>query len=104
MATELKRMTFAVTPDMEELMDEAKRMFYDSTQSEIFGRSLWQDWPLLKQKRRQAKMTVQHDPNNHKVGRARNWYFQRTKYHAFLSLLNRLPPNRDSDKPKYLPL
>lgn len=35
MATELKRMTFAVTPDMEELMDEAKRMFYDSTQSEM---------------------------------------------------------------------
>ena len=35
MATELKRMTFAVTPDIEELMDEAKRMFYDSTQSEM---------------------------------------------------------------------
>ena len=35
MATELKRMTFAVTPDMVELMDEAKRMFYDSTQSEM---------------------------------------------------------------------
>ena len=35
MATELKRMTFAVTPDMEELMDEAKQMFYDSTQSEM---------------------------------------------------------------------
>ena len=34
-ATELKRMTFAVTPDIEELMDEAKRMFYDSTQSEM---------------------------------------------------------------------
>lgn len=35
MATELKRMTFAVTPDMEELMDEAKKMFYDRTQSEM---------------------------------------------------------------------
>ena len=35
METELKRMTFAVTPDIEELMDEAKRMFYDSTQSEM---------------------------------------------------------------------
>ena len=35
MATERKRMTFAVTPDMEELMDEAKKMFYDSTQSEM---------------------------------------------------------------------
>lgn len=35
MATELKRMTFVVTPDMEALMDEAKRMFYDRTQSEM---------------------------------------------------------------------
>lgn len=35
MATELKRMTFAVTPDMEELMNEAKKMFYDRTQSEM---------------------------------------------------------------------
>ena len=35
MATELKRMTFAVTPDMEELMDEAKKIFYDRTQSEM---------------------------------------------------------------------
>lgn len=35
MPTELKRMTFAITSDMEPLMDEAKRMFYDSTQSEM---------------------------------------------------------------------
>ena len=35
MATKLKRLTFAVPPDMEELMDEAKQMFYDSTQSEM---------------------------------------------------------------------
>lgn len=35
MAAELKRMTFAVTSDMKELMDEAKQMFYDSTQSEM---------------------------------------------------------------------
>jgi hypothetical protein len=35
MATELKRMTFAVTPDMEKLMDEAKQMFYDRTQSDM---------------------------------------------------------------------
>lgn len=35
MATDLKRMTFAITPDMETLMDEAKQMFYSSTQSEM---------------------------------------------------------------------
>ena len=35
MATQLKRMTFTVTPDMEELLDEAKKMFYDRTQSEM---------------------------------------------------------------------
>ncbi len=35
MATQLKRMTFTVTPDMEELLDEAKKMFYDQTQSEM---------------------------------------------------------------------
>ena len=35
MPTELKRMTFAVTPEMEKLMDEAKQMFYNSTQSEM---------------------------------------------------------------------
>ena len=35
MPTSLKRMTFAVTEDMEPLMDEAKRMFYDRTQSEM---------------------------------------------------------------------
>ena len=35
MATELKRLTFAVTPEIEELLDEAKKMFYDSTKSEM---------------------------------------------------------------------
>ena len=35
MATELKRMTFAVTPEMEEMMDEAKKICYDRTQSEM---------------------------------------------------------------------
>ena len=35
MPTGLSRMTFTVTPDMEELMDEAKQMFYSSTQSEM---------------------------------------------------------------------
>lgn len=35
MPAELKRMTFVVTPDMEGLMDEAKRMFYNKTQSEM---------------------------------------------------------------------
>ena len=35
----------------------------------------------------------------HLVRSQRNWYFQRTKYHSSWSLLNRLPPSRDSDKP-----
>ncbi|MDR2902914.1 MAG: hypothetical protein LBU77_00155 [Clostridiales bacterium] len=35
MATELKRMTFAVTPEMEPVIDRAKKMFYDRTQSEM---------------------------------------------------------------------
>ena len=35
MPTELKRMTFVVTPDIEELMDAAKQKFYNITQSEM---------------------------------------------------------------------
>lgn len=35
MATELKKMTFVVTPNMEELMDEAKKIFYGRTLSEM---------------------------------------------------------------------
>ena len=35
MATELKRMTFVVTPNVEELMDEAKKIFYDRTLSKM---------------------------------------------------------------------
>ena len=35
MATELKRMTFVVTPNVEELMDEAKKIFYDRILSEM---------------------------------------------------------------------
>jgi hypothetical protein len=35
MANELKRMTFAATPDMKGLMDEAKQIFYGRTQSDV---------------------------------------------------------------------
>ena len=35
MATELRRMTFAVTPEMEPIMDRAKQLFYDHTQSDM---------------------------------------------------------------------
>ena len=35
MAAELKRITFTVTPDMEPLLDRAKKIFYDRTQSEM---------------------------------------------------------------------
>lgn len=35
MATELRRLTFVVTPDMEPLMDKAKQLFYNRTQSDM---------------------------------------------------------------------
>jgi len=35
MPTSLKRMTFTITPDMEPIMDRAKRKFYDHTQSDM---------------------------------------------------------------------
>lgn len=35
MSTHLRRLTFAVPPDMEWVIDEAKRMYYDKTQSEM---------------------------------------------------------------------
>ena len=55
MATELKRMTFAVTPDMEELMDEAKRMFYDSTQSEMIRALIVAGLAALKTEKEESK-------------------------------------------------
>jgi len=35
MSTKLKRITFAVDLDMEPVLDRAKRIFYDCTQSEM---------------------------------------------------------------------
>lgn len=35
MATELRRITFVVPPDMEPLMDKAKQLFYNRTQSDM---------------------------------------------------------------------
>lgn len=35
MATDFKRITFTVTPDMVPLMDKAKQIFYDRTQSDM---------------------------------------------------------------------
>lgn len=35
MSTKPKRITFAVTPEIESLMDKAKQMFCDRTQSDI---------------------------------------------------------------------
>lgn len=51
MATELKRMTFAVTPDMEELMNEAKKMFYGRTQSEMIRALITAGLTALKTKK-----------------------------------------------------
>ena len=56
MATSLKRMTFAVTPDMEELMDEAKRMFYDCTQSEMIRALIVAGLATLKTEKEASKI------------------------------------------------
>jgi len=48
-------MTFVVTPDMENLMDEAKRMFYDSTQSEMIRTLIVAGLTALKEEKEQSK-------------------------------------------------
>ena len=58
MPTNLKRMTFAVTPDMESLMDEAKRMFYDSTQSEMIRALIMAGLSTLKTEQREKNSSV----------------------------------------------
>lgn len=35
MSTELKRISFAASSDIEEVMDEAKKIFYNKTQSDM---------------------------------------------------------------------
>ncbi|MCL1829759.1 MAG: hypothetical protein FWG32_09775 [Oscillospiraceae bacterium] len=35
MATKCRRVTFVITPDMEPIMDRAKKKFYDRTMSEM---------------------------------------------------------------------
>jgi len=55
MATELKRMTFAITPDMEPIMDEAKRMFYDRTQSDMIRALVMAGLEALKSKKEGTK-------------------------------------------------
>ena len=35
MPTQLKRISFVITPEMEPLMDEAKKLFYNRTKSEM---------------------------------------------------------------------
>lgn len=35
MAAEHKRLTFVVTPELEPVMDKAKKLFYDHTQSDM---------------------------------------------------------------------
>lgn len=35
MATNFKRITFTVTPDIEKILDEAKKIFYNRSQSEM---------------------------------------------------------------------
>lgn len=63
MATELRRMTFAVTPDMEPVMDRAKQLFYDRTQSDMIrtlivaGLDAMEDKGQTEQTRKQPENT-----------------------------------------------
>ena len=52
MATELKRMAFVVTPNMEGLMDEAKKIFYDRTLSEMIRTLITAGLTALKSEKR----------------------------------------------------
>ena len=55
MATECKRMTFAVPPEMEEVMDEAKKMFYDRTRSEMIRTLIAAGLASLKSEKEQGE-------------------------------------------------
>ena len=55
MATECKRMTFAVPPEMEAIMDEAKKMFYDQTRSEMIRTLIVAGLASLKSEREQGE-------------------------------------------------
>lgn len=61
MATEMKRLTFAVTPTVEKALDEVKRELYDTSQSEILRYLVMlgvQQW--RKESKSSAKILTEH--------------------------------------------
>ncbi|WP_440338333.1 hypothetical protein [Megamonas funiformis] len=50
MPTKLKRITFAVTPDIENILDEAKKFFYNRSQSEMLRILILEGLASLKKK------------------------------------------------------
>ena len=79
MATELKKMTFVVTPNMEELMDEAKKIFYDRTLSEMIRTLITAGLTALKSE----KGTVQ----KRKCCRQPQTWKSQILHHAMVALL-----------------
>ena len=56
MATEMKRMTFAVTKEMEPLLDRVKKdMFYDRNQSEMIREILMVGLEVMEEKAAKGK-------------------------------------------------
>lgn len=54
MPTKLKRITFAVTPDIENILDEAKKFFYNHSQSEMLRILILEGLASLKKKNKIA--------------------------------------------------
>ncbi|EHR38767.1 hypothetical protein HMPREF9454_00572 [Megamonas funiformis YIT 11815] len=54
MPTKLKRITFAVTPDIENILDEAKKFFYNRSQSEMLRILILEGLASLKKKNKIA--------------------------------------------------
>jgi Arc/MetJ-type ribon-helix-helix transcriptional regulator len=60
MATEMKRMTFAVTKEMEALLDRAKKnMFYDCNQSDMIREILTAGLEVMDEKAGKEKLHKQ---------------------------------------------
>ena len=72
MATELKRVTFVVTPEMEEPLNSIKReMFYNRTQSDMIRELVSAGVRAIKAKKQQKKTDASGRPETpiqHKVG------------------------------------
>lgn len=61
MGTELKRITFTLTSDMEFRMNKAKKIFYDSTQSEMIRTLIIAGLDALDAEKERANPTLKVD-------------------------------------------